>query len=66
MKVTVDRALWNVDGMTTPTEEFDFDYAASDIECEINRCCTWLESKLRESAESYHFLENLIDSSKYI
>jgi len=66
MKVAVDRALWKVDGMTSPTDEFDFNCAANDIDFEIDRCLTWLESKLRESAENYHFLQNLVTDYKYI
>lgn len=63
MKIIFDRALWPVAEKYSSVKECEVDYSADDIDSEVSRVLSWVETELKDAIDSYNSLQKIINSS---
>ncbi|MBE6964333.1 MAG: hypothetical protein E7443_07080 [Ruminococcaceae bacterium] len=63
MKLVFDGALWPVLEQYSSRKECEIDYMANDINSEISRVMSWVETELKSAIDGYNSLKMLIDST---
>ena len=63
MKLVFDPALQPVPEQYSSNKECEINYAADDIDSEISRVLSWVETELKTAVDGYNSLKKLLAST---